>query len=135
MKTLTQAYRKNKVRLMLSNRIIALTGVMAFAGVLAWLISGQLTSEAFLLTFGMAVGVLVGVPLGMGAMAYLNRQKQGHSNSVSAGMTQEQADILIHALNRQQASPDSFPLSAKRERRFTSVGGVELPEQTDSAQH
>lgn len=118
----------------LNQRVMLLLAVLAFAVALAIVIGNRLASDtAMAVALGVALGVIVGVPVGVGAAMYVMR---GHSKSLGAVPTDEhhttivmpteQADKLIQMVNsRRQASPDSFPLTA-REREFTAVAGATL---------
>ncbi len=109
--------------------VLVLVGILAFAIVLAVLLSNLLIGEAGLIVLGMALGTLIGVPLG--AIAYRMGFRHGQSSAQDSGrptlrLTPDESELLMRALERQQTSPGAFGLTTRQTRPITSVGGADL---------
>jgi len=123
----------------INKRIIALVGISLFAITLAIVIGSRLTGEAMMIALGIAVGLVVGIPVGVLAIT-IGQRAQPHSRgaeeaSTSLGLTSEQFEQLLRALDRpQQASPDTFTLPPRQNREFSAVGGAELDDTFDDPQ-
>lgn len=105
-------------------------GVVAFAVTLAIVMRDSLSGEAQLVAVGIAIGLIVGVPAGMLSMALAgraSRSDQPASPSPSISLSPEQTEMLLKAIERQQASPAGFGLTSRQERTFSAVGGAEVP--------
>lgn len=105
-------------------------GVVAFAVTLAVVMRDSLSGEAQLVAFGIAIGLIVGVPVGMLSMALARRaDRAGHaqaSSSTALSLSPDQTELLLRAIERQQASPASFGLTSREGRTFTAVGGADV---------
>lgn len=122
----------------MNNRWLVIGAVLVFSIGLAIIVGLQLTGvQAMLVGLGVGIGVMTGILSGIGTAALLLRGRIFTDNDVPSGMTQivmphDQAQKLIKMLNtRQQADPDAFPLTAERDRQFTTVGGAAWDEETD----
>jgi hypothetical protein len=120
-------------------RVIALVGVSIFAVTLAVVIGSRLTGEVLLIALGLAVGIVLGIPVGA-MMVLIGRRSQqaaGRASGIDEGstavvLTDEQADRLFMALDRpQQASADAFALPPRQGRQFSAVGGADLTDTVD----
>jgi hypothetical protein len=113
----------------MSNRFLISVGVTIFAISLAVLLRDSLTGEARLVAEGIAVGLILGVPVGMLSMGLARRAHRAEYGASAATpvLSAEQTDLLVRALERQQASGMSFDSPSKGERTFEAVGGADLP--------
>ena len=121
----------------LSSPVLGLIGVVAAAAILAFVLSGLLSGDGELLTLGIAVGVLLGAPLGGITvwLAYREGQKAGTANqSPTVTLTPEQSEALMRALERQQTSPGGFGLTTRKGRDISAVGGADLSSIGDTDQ-
>lgn len=121
--------------------IIALVGALAFSITLGIVVGTRLVGQAVAIALGAAVGVTVGVVVGVTAALVILRMgrfrdgvypvwdglEPGETPTVIA-LTPEQADVLLRALQRQQASPEAFSMPVGRSREFSAVGGASLPD-------
>jgi len=113
-------------------------GIVVFAISLALMLRDSLSGEAALIAVGIAIGLVIGVPVGMFSMRLAGRAGRAIQPPVSqqsAGLilSPEQTELLMKAIERQQASPAGFGLAAREPRSFTSVGGAgvaDLPDET-----
>lgn len=103
-------------------------GIVVFAITLALILRDSLSGEAALIAVGIAIGLIIGVPVGMLSMnlALRGNRLTPPPISQSDGLTlnPEQTELLLKAIERQQASPAGFGLAARQPRSFTSVGGA-----------
>ena len=119
---------------------LGLLGVVVVAAILAILLSGLVTGDTALLTFGIAIGILLGAPVGgvVVWLAFREGQKAGSiSNPPVVTLTTEQSETLMRALERQQTSPGGFGLTTRKGREITAVGGADLSsigEESDQGQ-
>jgi hypothetical protein len=117
------------------NFIIPL-GVLAFAVTLAFVLRDSLSGEAAQLTAGIAIGLILGVPVGIASMTLAMRAGRFAQPPISPpqpglALTPEQTELLIKAIERQQASPAGFGLAARQTRSITSVGGADVADVSD----
>ena len=123
----------------INRRVIVLVGVSLFAITLAIVIGSRLTGEAMMIALGIAVGLVIGIPVGVLAIT-MGQRAHPHSRgaeegSTSLGLTSDQLEQLLRALDRpQQASPDTFTLPPRQGREFSAVGGAELDDAFDDPQ-
>jgi hypothetical protein len=107
-------------------------GVVAFAITLATLLRDSLSAEGRLVAVGVALGLIVGVPVGMLAVTLAARTRVAGASqpppAAGLALTPEQTDLLVKSLERGQASPPGFGLAAQRNRTFSAVGGADLPD-------
>jgi hypothetical protein len=105
-------------------------GIFVFAITLAIVLRDSLSGEAALIAVGIAIGLAIGVPAGMLSMTLAGRWNRSVPPPVSqsSGLTlsPEQTELLLKAIERQQASPAGFGLAARETRSFTSVGGANV---------
>ncbi len=105
-------------------------GVVAFAITLAMVVRDSLSGEAQLVAFGIAIGLIAGVPVGMASMALARRADRASQApappSTGLSLSPDQTALLLRAIERQQASPSSFGLTAREGRTFTAVGGADV---------
>src|SRR5689334_7499087 len=106
-------------------------GVLAFAVTLAFILRDSLSGEAAQITVGVAIGLILGVPIGMASMGLAVRagrfvQPPAAPPPTGLTLTPEQTELLIKAIERQQASPAGFGLAARQTRNITSVGGADV---------
>ena len=110
-------------------------GVIAFAVMLAFVLRDSLSGEAAQLAAGIAIGLIVGVPVGMASMGLAVRASRYTqppvSQSAGLTLTPEQTELLIKAIERQQANPAGFGLAARQTRSITSVGGADVSDLTN----
>jgi hypothetical protein len=109
--------------------VLGLIGVVIIAAILAFVLSGLLVGDAALLTLGVAIGFLLGVPLGGVAvwMAYRDGHKAGRgAQSPTVALTPDQSEALLRALERQQTSTGAFGLTTRKGRDISAVGGADL---------
>lgn len=109
-------------------RLLVLIGVIAFAVALAAWLSSLLVGDASLVALGMALGIILGVPIGLGSywLGFRRGQSAAAEQRPLVTLTPEQSDILLRALERQQTSPAAFGLATRQPRQITPVGGVDL---------
>ncbi len=108
-----------------NNRMLILTGVLAFSITLAILLANRLAGEMAQM---LALSVAVGVIAGMGSALLILRMGGAFGRQGGAiTLTEDQANALFALLDtRQQISPDAFPLRVGRHREFAEVGGAHL---------
>lgn len=103
-------------------------GIVVFAISLALMLRDSLSGEAALIAVGIAIGLAIGVPAGMISMSLSGRGSRTtpppDQKSSGLTLTPDQTELLLKAIERQQASPASFGLAARQPRAFTSVGGA-----------
>ncbi len=126
----------------MNKHLIVLVGVSIFAIALAIVIGSRLTDEALLVTFGIALGIVLGIPVGAMAVLIGLRKEQtvGRASGIDEGstavvLTDQQADRLFRALDRPQASADAFTLPPRQERQFSAVGGADLSDVVDDSSY
>jgi|GEM_PF-2598543 len=143
----------------MNNRVIALVGIMVFAIGMAFVLGSRLVGQAAAIAFGSAVGVIVGVPLGIGTAyillrRYLAAGRMANSETVNLKwddlpngtmiLTPEQSEALLLLLQQTQAviqAPETptVPLSPndvltrppRRDRDISVVGGADLTQSLD----
>jgi hypothetical protein len=106
-------------------------GVITFAVMLVIILRDSLTGEAAQVAVGIGIGLIVGVPVGMASMGLAVRasrytQPPASPPAVGLTLTPEQTELLIKAIERQQANPAGFGLAARQTRTITSVGGADV---------
>ncbi len=105
-------------------------GVVAFAITLAVVLRDSLSGEAQLVAFGIAIGLSVGIPVGMASMALARRADRTSQTptppSTALSLSPDQTELLLRAIERQQASPGGFGLTSREGRTFTAVGGADV---------
>ena len=113
-------------------------GIVVFALSLAIALRDSLSGDAALIAVGVAIGLAVGVPAGMLAMGAANRRSQPAQPPVvqpgGVTLSPEQTELLLKAIERQQASPASFGVTSREARTFTSVGGASVADLPGDAQ-
>jgi len=113
-------------------------GIVVFAISLALMLRDSLTGEAALIAAGIAIGLAIGVPAGMISMSLAARGSRSIpppiSDPGSLTLTPDQTELLLKAIERQQASPAGFGLAARQPRSFTSVGGAPVADMPADAQ-
>jgi hypothetical protein len=114
----------------MSKNFLIPLGVVAFAVTLAIMMRDSISGEARLVAAGIAVGLIIGVPVGMWSMALARRAGRADPlappSSGALSLSPEQTDMLLRAVEHQQASPHSFGLASRQERTFHAVGGADL---------
>lgn len=109
--------------------VLGLFGVVVFAAVLGFVLSGLLNGDIALLVLGIAIGVLLGALLGgiVAWLAFQEGQKVGSAiQNPTVTLTPDQSEALMRALERQQTSPGGFGLTTRKGRDISAVGGADL---------
>jgi hypothetical protein len=114
----------------MNNKTLIPVGVVVFAISLAILMRDSLSGETRLIAAGMAVGLIVGVPIGMLSMALAERARRAGRVAPpqsALSLSEQQTDRLARAIEPRQAAPESFGLAARPDRTFEAIGGADLP--------
>lgn len=110
-------------------------GIVVFAITLAIVLRDSLSSDSALIATGIAIGLIVGVPVGMFSMTLAGRfSPPPASPPAGLSLSPEQTELLLKAIERQQASPSGFGLAAREPRTFNSVGGADVTDLSGDAQ-
>lgn len=110
-------------------------GVLTFAITLAIMLRDSLTGDARLIAIGVILGLIVGVPAGMLSMMVASKMHlRAPASRISPDLGAPSPDQAETVFSRQEASADQFGLPSHRERRFSAVGGADLPNNPPSDQ-
>lgn len=122
----------------MNTRFLIPLGVIAFAVTLAIVLRDSVSGEARLLVTGIALGLIIGVPVGMISMLLAGRARRSEIPPASPlggiSLSPEQTELLFKAIERQQALPQDFGLTPRQSRTFSAVGGAALPDSTSDGE-
>jgi hypothetical protein len=115
----------------MNTRSLIPLGVVAFAITLAIILRDSLSAEGRLLALGIALGLLVGVPVGMLSIRVATwAYSAGHPPprpQADLALSPEQTDPVVRSPERGQVSLQASGPAARQSRTFTAVGGADLP--------